>query len=176
MSENAQTTTEALSPFDRVEGADEQPSLGEQVYRRRTTKIDDIIAHAKDVALRGILEITVENTIGSVYHMRGEEERLSTHLFECTMPGYRGWFWFATLSRVPRSKQVTVCEVGLLPGDDALLAPQWLPWSERVLPEDSQEHEDDFYAEVEDATDDVTDAEDVEDVLTDSLENADEEL
>ena len=26
----------------------------------------------------------------------------------------------------------TVCEVGLLPGDDALLAPDWVPWAQRL--------------------------------------------
>ena len=59
-----------------------------------------------------------------------------THLFECTLKGYRGWSWFATLSRAPRSKTATVCEVGLLPGPDALLSPEWVPWSERVRPEE----------------------------------------
>ena len=72
--------------------------------------------------------------------MRAEEERLSTHLFECTLPGYRGWFWFATLSRAPRSRVATICEVGLLPGDDALIAPDWVPWADRVRPEDLEEN------------------------------------
>ena len=55
------------------------------------------------------------------------------------MPGYRGWFWFATLSRAPRSKVATICEVGLLPGDDALIAPDWVPWADRVRPEDLEQ-------------------------------------
>lgn len=174
MPEIAQTVTEtaeSLSPFDTVEGADAQPSLGTQVHRRRTTKIDAIIAEAKDVAMQGVLSITSADSIGPVHHIRGEEERLSTHLFECALPGYRGWFWFATLARTPRSKQVTVCEAGLLPGDDALLAPEWLPWAERVLPEDSDEHTDEHY---EDASD-LTDAEDVEDVLAERLVETEEE-
>lgn len=79
--------------------------------------------------------------------MRAEEERLSTHLFECTLPGYRGWFWFATLSRAPRSRVATICEVGLLPGDDALIAPDWVPWADRVRPEDLEENAEQENAE-----------------------------
>jgi len=59
-----------------------------------------------------------------------------SHRFAATMPGYRGWHWTVTLARVPRGKVATVCEVELLPGDDALLAPAWLPWAERLRPGD----------------------------------------
>jgi hypothetical protein len=52
------------------------------------------------------------------------------------MKGYRGWVWTVTLSRVPRARKATVCEAVLLPGDDAVLAPAWLPWEERLRPGD----------------------------------------
>ena len=113
-----------------------EPSLGVPHKARRTSKVDEVLAAAKDVALHGVQEIAPANSIGLVHHVRPEEERLSTHLFECTLPGYRGWFWFATLSRAPRSKVATICEIGLLPGDDALIAPDWVPWADRVRPED----------------------------------------
>lgn len=116
-----------------------EPILGVPTRRRRTSKVDAILAAAKDVALAGLAGIAPENSIGPVRHLRGEEKRLTTHLFECDLPGYRGWFWFATLSRAPRSKVATVCEIGLLPGDDALLAPAWVPWADRVLPEDRED-------------------------------------
>ncbi|WP_083092049.1 MULTISPECIES: DUF3027 domain-containing protein [Rothia] len=115
-----------------------EPTLGEPIKRRRTSKVDTVLAAAQGVALAGLAEVAPENSIGPVHHLRGEEERLTTHLFECALPGYRGWFWFATLARAPRSKTATVCEVGLLPGDDALLAPAWVPWADRLLPEDHE--------------------------------------
>jgi hypothetical protein len=31
-----------------------------------------------------------------------------------------------------------VSELGLLPSDGSILAPEWVPWAERVRPEDSQ--------------------------------------
>lgn len=55
-----------------------------------------------------------------------------THTFAATVPGYRGWQWSVTLARAPRSRKITVDEVVLLPGPGALLAPEWVPWSERV--------------------------------------------
>lgn len=135
--QNEDSTPDPFTPLDEEVGA---PSLGVPHKLRRTSKVDEILAAAKDVALQGVQEIAPAHAIGLVHHVRAEEERLSTHLFECTLPGYRGWFWFVTLSRAPRSRVATICEVGLLPGDDALIAPDWVPWADRVRPEDLEEN------------------------------------
>ena len=142
--QNEGSTPDPFTPLDEEVGA---PSLGVPHKLRRTSKVDEILAAAKDVALQGVQEIAPAHAIGLVHHVRAEEERLSTHLFECTLPGYRGWFWFATLSRAPRSRVATICEVGLLPGDDALIAPDWVPWADRVRPEDLEENAEQENAE-----------------------------
>ena len=142
--QNEDSTPDPFTPLDEEVGA---PSLGVPHKLRRTSKVDEILAAAKDVALQGVQEIAPAHAIGLVHHVRAEEERLSTHLFECTLPGYRGWFWFATLSRAPRSRVATICEVGLLPGDDALIAPDWVPWADRVRPEDLEENAEQENAE-----------------------------
>jgi hypothetical protein len=59
-----------------------------------------------------------------------------THSFASRLPGYVGWHWAVTLARVPGDDVVTVDEVVLLPGDQALLAPAWVPWHERLRPGD----------------------------------------
>ncbi|HEX2073608.1 MAG TPA: DUF3027 domain-containing protein [Geodermatophilus sp.] len=59
-----------------------------------------------------------------------------THSFASRLPGYVGWYWAVTLSRVPGEDRVTVSEVVLLPGEQALLAPAWVPWHERLRPGD----------------------------------------
>ncbi|MGY1812894.1 DUF3027 domain-containing protein [Blastococcus sp. SYSU D00820] len=59
-----------------------------------------------------------------------------THCFASTLPGYVGWYWAVTLARVPGEDVATVDEVVLLPGDQALLAPAWVPWHERLRPGD----------------------------------------
>ncbi|HZX05211.1 DUF3027 domain-containing protein [Kribbella sp.] len=65
-----------------------------------------------------------------------EGERLVTHYFASTHPGYRGWRWAVTVTRASRAKTVTINEVVMLPGNDAVVAPEWVPWSERVQPGD----------------------------------------
>jgi hypothetical protein len=68
--------------------------------------------------------------------VRAEGDRVLTHFFAATLPGYAGWRWAVTVARASRSKTVTVDEVVLLPGDGAILAPDWVPWSERLRPGD----------------------------------------
>lgn len=104
----------------------------------RKAMLDTTLANAVDPARRALLEITGEEMIGEHRGAVNDGERLVTHRFEALLPGYEGWCWFATLTRIPRAqaKDLTVCEVGILPGDDALLAPAWVPWAERVRPEE----------------------------------------
>ena len=65
-----------------------------------------------------------------------ESDRVVTHQFACLNPAYVGWRWAVTVSRAARAKVVTVSESVLLPGPDSLLAPDWVPWTERVRPGD----------------------------------------
>ena len=94
------------------------------------------MAAAVDAARAGLLEVVPAEQIGSYIGAFPDAERLVTHRFESLRPGYNGWHWYATVARVPRGKTATVCEVGLLPSENAVLAPEWLPWSERLRPED----------------------------------------
>jgi hypothetical protein len=59
-----------------------------------------------------------------------------THHFAAAQGGYRGWRWAVTLACAGDDTPVTVSEVVLLPGPDALVAPAWVPWNERVRPGD----------------------------------------
>jgi len=59
-----------------------------------------------------------------------------THSFASTDPAYVGWRWAVTVTRADGSDEVTVDEVVLLPGSGALVAPAWVPWSDRVQPGD----------------------------------------
>jgi hypothetical protein len=68
--------------------------------------------------------------------MQVDGDRVVTHLFACREDAYLGWRWAVTVARAPRAKLVTVDETVLMPGPDALLAPQWVPWSQRLRPGD----------------------------------------
>ncbi len=59
-----------------------------------------------------------------------------THRFACTQAGYPGWVWAVTLAQPAGGAEVTVDEVVLLPGDEAIVAPDWVPWRERIQPGD----------------------------------------
>jgi len=112
------------------------------------SKIDQVLADAVDIARAAVTEVAdadggpplaggaTADAVGAHLEAVPEGERLVTHFFDCLLPGYRGWRWAVTLTRVSRSRQVTVCETVLLPGPDALVAPAWVPWEERLRPGD----------------------------------------
>ena len=108
----------------------------------RTGKPDAFLAAAVDTARNAIEGITAAADIGPHIGARSEGDRLVTHLFESRLAGYAGWQWFAVLTRNSRSKVVTVSELGLLPSEDSILAPEWVPWAERVRPEDAQQQDE----------------------------------
>ncbi|MGC9669069.1 DUF3027 domain-containing protein [Planosporangium sp. 12N6] len=101
----------------------------------RAAKLDTTCAAAIGVARSALADVDPDH-VGDHLQTIAEGERLVTHLFDCRLPGYRGWRWAVTVTRVSRSKHVTVCEAALLPGPDSLLAPPWVPWQERLRPGD----------------------------------------
>ena len=68
--------------------------------------------------------------------VEADADRVLTHYFACLSRAYVGWRWAVTVARASRSRVVTVDEVVLLPGPEALQPPEWLPWSERLRPGD----------------------------------------
>ena len=117
-----------------------KPRAGVPVWR--TGKPDAFLAAAVDVARTAIEGIAPAEQIGRHLAAKSEGDRLVTHLFESKLAGYGGWQWYAVLTRNSRSKVVTVDELGLLPSDDSILAPEWIPWAERVRPGDEQGEEE----------------------------------
>lgn len=97
----------------------------------RAARLDQVCADAVGVARGAITEVDASD-VGEHIEAVAEGDRVVTHFFENHLAGYEGWRWAVTVTRVPRSRHVTVCETVLLPGPDALMAPAWLPWNERV--------------------------------------------
>nr|WP_257210349.1 DUF3027 domain-containing protein [Actinomyces ruminis] len=92
---------------------------------------------AIEAARAALGEITEPVSVGLYAASRQLDKRLITHLFECNLAGYRGWRWAVTMTRPPRGRTATICELELLPGEDALLAPAWVPWADRLQPGDA---------------------------------------
>ncbi|MFC6093248.1 DUF3027 domain-containing protein [Saccharothrix lopnurensis] len=72
------------------------------------------------------------DAVGDHVGVVAEDRTAVTHLFEARHSGYRGWNWAATVAFAGEGTPLSVSEVVLLPGDDALVAPDWVPWHERV--------------------------------------------
>ncbi|MFF3330364.1 DUF3027 domain-containing protein [Streptomyces sp. NPDC002888] len=102
----------------------------------RSRTPDRLCAEAVDLARAAAEEAAAPGVVGEHAGLVSEGDRVVTHFFECKELGYRGWRWAATVARASRAKIVTLDEVVLLPGPDAVLAPEWVPWSERLRPGD----------------------------------------
>ncbi|GAA1491356.1 DUF3027 domain-containing protein [Brachybacterium sacelli] len=113
-----------------------QPTTAPRRTRTTRPRLDAVAADAVELAREALLEVTEPGQVGEHQRVEVSGERLVTHVFECTMPGYRGWSWTVVLARASRAKVPTVAETALLPGEEAILAPEWEPWSERLKPGD----------------------------------------
>jgi hypothetical protein len=67
-----------------------------------------------------------------------DEDRVASYLFDAEIAGYKGWRWCITVAKVDKEAEPTVCDVVVLPGPDSLLAPDWIEYKDRILPEDIQ--------------------------------------
>ncbi len=102
----------------------------------RTVRKDEALLEAVDVARAAAVEISRPASVGEHVGARMLEKGIAIHRFVCEDPGYHNWEWEVSVARAPRVKKITVCEVALAPAEGALLAPEWVPWEERLRPGD----------------------------------------
>ena len=74
--------------------------------------------------------------VGVLVSVDTDEDRIATYLFEAALPGYGGWRWAVTIAKLEDDAPATICDVVLLPGTDSLIAPEWIPYKDRLLPGD----------------------------------------
>ena len=74
--------------------------------------------------------------VGELVSIDQEDERIATYLFESSLPGYSGWRWAVTVIKVDDQANATIADVVLLPGAQSLLAPEWIPYRDRIQPGD----------------------------------------
>jgi hypothetical protein len=86
------------------------------------------VEHARAAAV----ELAGESAVGGYEEVRAEDEHALTYFFAAHQPGYRGWRWAVTVAEGGSDQPVTISDTVLLPGPDALVAPAWVPWQERV--------------------------------------------
>lgn len=61
-----------------------------------------------------------------------EDATAVTASFQAELSGYAGWRWSVTMAQPEDGAPWTISEAVLLPGPDALLAPEWVPWDQRL--------------------------------------------
>lgn len=93
---------------------------------------DPVLLASRSAARAALEEITDAKSIGADEGYEAHEPHVLTLFFACNLPGYPGWRWAATVARVDEESPVTVLEVELLPGEGAVIAPEWVPWSVRL--------------------------------------------
>ncbi|MDE9365049.1 DUF3027 domain-containing protein [Luteipulveratus sp. YIM 133132] len=99
-------------------------------------RADKVLVEATGLAREAAESIAARGAVGDHVRVTMDGERLATHYFACTSSAYPGWVWAITVARAARQKYATVSETNLLPGEDALLSPDWLPYAERLAPGD----------------------------------------
>jgi len=98
---------------------------------------DAVLDKAVDLAREVAVELAEDPAdVGDYLGAVEEADRLVSHRFANLARGYRGWEWTVTVARVPRGRSATVSEAALLPGREAILAKQWVPWADRLRPGD----------------------------------------
>ena len=97
---------------------------------------DSVAVAAVDAARDALVEDVGAADVGDHLGSVAEGERVVSHRFECARKGYVGWHWSVTVARASRQRHVTVDEIVLVPGDAAIVAPEWVPYRERLQPGD----------------------------------------
>jgi hypothetical protein len=95
-----------------------------------------ILTGSAGLARAAIVEGSGDDVVGEYLGVGYEDPSSATHRFQAHLPGYQGWQWAVVVASYPGSDHATVSEVVLVPGPEALLAPEWLPWDQRVRPGD----------------------------------------
>ncbi|MEJ1088933.1 DUF3027 domain-containing protein [Microbacterium sp. Mu-80] len=128
---------------------------------------DELAAATRDLALAALHEVTPASTVGPSAGYTAEDDGVVSLRFENRLPGYPGWYWTVSVAQLDDADP-TVLEVELMPGDRSLLAPDWVPWAERLAEyrahqaelaaqgADEDEHDDESDGD-EGALDDVDD-------------------
>jgi hypothetical protein len=102
----------------------------------RPANADSVAAAAVDEARAALVAQVGADVVGPHLGLEAEGDGLVTHHFACTQAGYPGWRWAVTIARAVDQGSVTINEVVLLPGGEAIIAPAWVPWRERIKPGD----------------------------------------
>jgi hypothetical protein len=88
-----------------------------------------------------------------------EEANVVSYRFQANMKQYLGWEWNVVVFQAKKADP-TISEVVLLPGKESIVAPDWVPWSERRAELEKSEAKDLAVSDLEVSEDAKADTED----------------
>ena len=98
-------------------------------------KVKDLFGAAELARAAAIEDANNAAYVGAIFSVH-TDDRIATYLFEASLPGYHGWRWAVTVAKLDDQSPSTICDVVLLPGSESLLAPDWIPYKDRIQPGD----------------------------------------
>lgn len=119
-----------------------------------------------EFAKAAAVEASGENAVGPWLETLDEGDSTWSYLFASKLKGYLDWRWSVTVY-APVKGEPTISEVVLLPGEESLLAPKWVPWADRLADWKALQAELEAQAAAEAA--EAADGEEDEDVNADDI-------
>jgi hypothetical protein len=135
----------------------------------------DVSSQYEDLARASLLEITKPDNVGELIAQTTDDDGVITVRFASVQEGYPGWQWNVSLAHV-EGYDPTVIEAELLPADGALLAPDWVPWSDRLADYKAAQEAAGLEADALVADDDDDDPDEDADLDDDDLDDEDDDL
>jgi hypothetical protein len=91
------------------------------------------VADQLTFARTALIEAQSDSAVGAFIETIDESDspNTQTHFFACKLKGYPDWRWAVTVF-TDKSGSTTLSEINLLPAESSILAPAWIPWSERL--------------------------------------------
>ena len=85
----------------------------------------------QELARAAAVEASSTHAVGDFLEVITENEpNVTTYLFDSKLKGYVGWRWSVSIFQY--EDKTTISEVNLIAGEQSVLAPKWVPWSERL--------------------------------------------
>ena len=91
----------------------------------------------RDIARAVAMDVADEpEQVGDVVNAIELGDNVTDFRLAADVRGYEGWQWSVTLYHDAEVGTWTVNESSLVPTDDALVPPAWVPWKDRLEPTD----------------------------------------
>lgn len=113
----------------------------------------------QNLAEKAAKESAPAGGVGKFLGTVDEETNVVSYRFEAKLKGYVGWEWNVVVFQ-PKKQDPTVSEVVLLPGKNSIVAPEWIPWSERRAELEKTDQKESAVADLEEPKNPESDSED----------------